>query len=179
LLDQRLSTIPQHQWASRLLGFDFHVEFKPGTMNVVADTLSRRDTKEVVAMALSCPSFQLFDALRMELASTPKLRTLKQEAVVGTKGTGWRMQDGLILIKGYIYLPATSCCLHQNLATAHGAGHDGIAKTLHRLHANFHVPGNRAIVAEFLRACATCQQNKAEHLHPASLLQPLEVPSAV
>jgi hypothetical protein len=30
LLDQRLSTIPQHQWPSKLLGFDFQVEFKPG-----------------------------------------------------------------------------------------------------------------------------------------------------
>lgn len=25
LLDQRLSTVPQHQWASKLLGFDFGV----------------------------------------------------------------------------------------------------------------------------------------------------------
>jgi hypothetical protein len=43
-LDQRLSTIPQHQWASKLLGFDFHVKFKPGATNVMVDALSRRDT---------------------------------------------------------------------------------------------------------------------------------------
>jgi hypothetical protein len=30
LLDQRLSTTPHHQWASKLLGFDFSVEFKLG-----------------------------------------------------------------------------------------------------------------------------------------------------
>jgi hypothetical protein len=30
LLDQRLSTIPQHQWVSKLIGFDFCVEYKPG-----------------------------------------------------------------------------------------------------------------------------------------------------
>jgi transposase InsO family protein len=41
------------------------------------------------------------------------------------------------------------------------------------------MPGGCAIVAEFVRACATCQQNKAEHLHRAGLLQLLEVPSAV
>jgi hypothetical protein len=40
LLDQRLATILQHQWASKLLGFDFQVEFKPGVMNMVADALS-------------------------------------------------------------------------------------------------------------------------------------------
>ncbi|WVZ52904.1 LOW QUALITY PROTEIN: hypothetical protein U9M48_003906 [Paspalum notatum var. saurae] len=30
LLDQRLATIPQHHWVSKLLGFDFSVEYKPG-----------------------------------------------------------------------------------------------------------------------------------------------------
>jgi hypothetical protein len=29
LLDQRLSTIPQHHWVSKLLGYDFMVEFHP------------------------------------------------------------------------------------------------------------------------------------------------------
>ena len=43
LLDQRLTTIPQHQWASKLLGFDFVVEYKPGSLNAVADALSRRE----------------------------------------------------------------------------------------------------------------------------------------
>jgi hypothetical protein len=40
LLDQRLSTIPQHQWASKLHGFDFRVEYKPEAANTVADGLS-------------------------------------------------------------------------------------------------------------------------------------------
>jgi hypothetical protein len=58
LLDQRLTAIPQHQWASTLIGFDFRVEFRPGMSNVVANALSRRDTEEVaLAMALSAPSF--------------------------------------------------------------------------------------------------------------------------
>jgi hypothetical protein len=64
LLDQRLSTIPQHQSVSKLLGFDFWVEFKSGAANVVADALSRRDMEAASAMAISCPSFQLFDDLR-------------------------------------------------------------------------------------------------------------------
>jgi hypothetical protein len=46
LLDQRLSTNPQYQWASKLLGFDFHVEFEPSAVNVVVYALSRRDTEE-------------------------------------------------------------------------------------------------------------------------------------
>jgi hypothetical protein len=30
-----LSTILQHQWASKLLSFDFTVEYKPGSSNMV------------------------------------------------------------------------------------------------------------------------------------------------
>jgi hypothetical protein len=58
LLDQRLSTIPQHQWLSKLLSFDFHAKFKPMVSNVVADALSRRDTKDSgTTLALSVPTF--------------------------------------------------------------------------------------------------------------------------
>jgi hypothetical protein len=48
----------------KLLGFDFSVEYKPGTTNVVADALSRRDTEEGDLLALSVPRFNLIDRLR-------------------------------------------------------------------------------------------------------------------
>jgi transposase InsO family protein len=37
----------------------------------------------------------------------------------------------------------------------------------------------RSWVQDFVRACATCQKYKSEHLHPTGLLQPLPVPSIV
>jgi hypothetical protein len=59
-----LSTVPQHQWISKLFGFDFTVEYRPGRLNTVADALSYRDsereaegTEGVAACALSGPSF--------------------------------------------------------------------------------------------------------------------------
>jgi hypothetical protein len=55
ILDQRLTTIPQHQWVSKLLGFDFVVEYKPGAQNVVADALSRRDKLSGELLSLSTP----------------------------------------------------------------------------------------------------------------------------
>ena len=30
MLDQRLSTVPQHQWISKLFGFDFTMEYRAG-----------------------------------------------------------------------------------------------------------------------------------------------------
>lgn len=66
LLDQRLSTVPQHQWVSKLFGFDFAVEYRPGRMNSMADALSRRLEDEPRLLVLSTPTFNLYDELRRE-----------------------------------------------------------------------------------------------------------------
>jgi hypothetical protein len=91
----------------------------------------------------------------------------------------WRLQDDLITVVGKIYIPQTSPSLPAIVEVAHGAGHEGLAKMLQRLRLDFHVPGAQVVVQNFVRACATCQRNKSEHLHPAGLLQPLDVPSII
>ena len=58
-------------------------------------------------------------------------------------------------------------------------GHEGVQKTLQRLRASFATPNDNRLVREFIRGCSVCQRNKTEHLHPAGLLQPLEIPSVV
>jgi hypothetical protein len=65
------------------------------------------------------------------------------------------------------------------LLLAHSAGHEGVQKTLHRLRADFYIPGDRAMVQDWVRSCETCQRNKMETLRPAGVLQPLDVPSQV
>lgn len=61
----------------------------------------------------------------------------------------------------------------------HKEGHEGVHRTLHRLRRDFHFPNMKQVVQDFVRACATCQRYKSEHLHPAGLLLPLPVPQGV
>jgi hypothetical protein len=72
-----------------------------------------------------------------------------------------------------------SPCLQGILTAAHGMGHEGVEKMLHRLRRDFFVPGARATVKERVRSYMTCQRNKVEHLQPTGLLQSLEVLSTV
>ena len=67
MLDQRLSTVPQLQWISKLFGFDFSVEYRPGCLNTVADALSHCDQQELQSNTMSMPSFDLFAELRSEI----------------------------------------------------------------------------------------------------------------
>jgi hypothetical protein len=91
-------TIPQNQWASKLIGFDFRVEFRPGTNNVVTGALSRRDTEEEWALlALLAPSFQIFDGIRHKLDSNLDTRSRWQRAPKVTSGawrTAWSLSVG-------------------------------------------------------------------------------------
>jgi hypothetical protein len=126
-------------------------------------------------MVLLGPTFKLFDDLWCEFDDDTSLRTLRDEAATGAQGPNWWVLDGLPIVDGQVYMPPTSSCFQAVLAATHDVGHEGIEKTLHRLRADFHVLDARVLVKDFVCNCSTCQRNKGEHLHPAGLLQPLEV----
>jgi hypothetical protein len=138
LLDQRLSTIPQHQWVSKLFGFDFSIEHRPGRLNTVDDALSRRDADTLEAAnlevsskgaahilaALSGPSFKLVDEIIQEAAAHPNCIRTRDQITSGALGAPWQTRDALILYGSRIFLPQTSTFLPQALKLAH-VGHEG------------------------------------------------------
>ena len=164
----------------KLLGFDFSVEYKPGATNTVADALSRRDTSEEGSvLALSAPRFDFVDRLRHAQRQEPALVALRDELAAGTRGAPWSLLDGMVAYADRLYIPLDSPLLLEVVAATHDDGHEGVQRTLHRLRRDFYFPAMRHVVQDFVRACATCQRNKSEHLHPAGLLLPLPVPQAV
>jgi hypothetical protein len=179
LLDQRLTTIPQHHCVGKLLGFDFTVEYKAGSTNTVADALSKHDTEEPVLLAISGPTFNFVERLRQAHDTDPALVTLKEELIAGQRTGAWSLVDGLVAFQGRLYIPPASPLLHELVTAIHDDGHEGVQRTLHRLRRDFHSPNLRRTVQDYVRACATCQRYKSDHLHPASLLLPLPVPVAV
>jgi hypothetical protein len=157
LLDQRLSTVPQHQWISKLFGFNFTIEYRLGRLNTMADALSRRDadhdevvgTSEGTALCIrSGPTFALFDDIRRATAAAPDATLLRQRLDAGNLEEPWRMADGLLLHRRRIFMPDHDDLHHQVLLMAHSAGHEGVQKTLYRLHADFYIPGDQTLVQD-------------------------------
>jgi len=125
------------------------------------------------------PELELFADLRRELSTIQDAIAKRQEIERGEAGSAWSLVDGFIIHSGHIFVLESSSLWPQILATAHGAGHEGVQKTLHRLRASFYNPHINKLVRDFVLSCSMCQHNKSEHLHPAGLLQPLPVPSAI
>jgi hypothetical protein len=108
ILDQRLITIPQHQWVIKLFGYDLDVIYNPGNQNGAADALSRRDEETMTLHALSTARFDVFDVLCQELATDSYAKKLQGQLEAGTDAQGWSSVDGLLLFHGKVLLPESS-----------------------------------------------------------------------
>jgi hypothetical protein len=130
MLDQRLSTIPQHNWISKLFGYDFRVEYRAGRLNVVADALSRRHGEGPTLAVMTTPSFQFYDDLRREIDSSPELTALCQSIARGERDAHWSVTDGLIRRAGKVLVPSQSPLVQAALQMSHTAGHERVSADL-------------------------------------------------
>lgn len=176
---QRLTISPQHHWISKLLGYDFKVEFQAGRLNTVTNALSRREEETPSILLLFIPVSPLLDSIRSEVQHSSELQDLSQRVRGGLEGPNWAFVDAVIRYKGKIFLLCTSQLISLILACVHDVTHEGAQKTLFQLTREFYWSGMRGDVHEFMRNCPTCQRCKVENLHPTGLLQPLPIPTLI
>ena len=185
LLEQKMGTPLQQQWITKLLGYEFVVEYKQGKENKVADALSRKmeDQKEGKLYAITAPANTWLEQLRTSYAIDPKLQQIIKNLEQGSLASqNYKQRDGLLFYKGRLYIPASKELREQILYLLHSSpqgGHSGFHKTLHRAKSEFYWEGMRKEVRRFIKECDICQQNKSENIHPAGLMQPLPIPTKV
>ncbi|KAL4579110.1 hypothetical protein LXL04_015245 [Taraxacum kok-saghyz] len=181
LLDQRLTSSPQQHWVSKLLGFDFTVEYRAGTLNRAADALSRRDAdvEEGELFLMSDLQPKIFDSLQAEIESDGDLLTLRDKISRGEEDSRWAVQDGLITYDGRVYLKTNSPLVDEVVSTVHNSAHEGVQKTMERIRSDFYWRGWKSTIQAFIKECVVCQRNKWETLQPAGLLQPLPIPETI
>jgi len=81
----------------------------------------------------------------------------------------YKVVDDIIYYKNKIYLVQGS---HDSPL----AGHQGFFKTYRQIRERFTWKNLKEDVLNHVKECSICQQNKAEHIYPAGLLQPLPIP---
>lgn len=76
------------KWVSKLMGFDFEIQYKPGTSNRVADALSRKTYGEVeLGMLISLRGIN-WDKLDKEVEEDTVIQGIKKGLLVGDKHGG-------------------------------------------------------------------------------------------
>ena len=65
------------------------------------------------------------------------LKQLRNNLAKGETGFEWAVRDGLILLRGKVYLLPTSPLVHTILLDIYDMAHEGIQKTLQRVHGDF------------------------------------------
>lgn len=176
-MEQRISTPAQQQWLAKLLGFHFQLEYKKGSSNLVANALSRRDEEvELHVMSLGTPEWiqELQDSYDQE----EDLKHLLEDWTAGNLNERhYKLEDGLLYHKKRLVVGANSALKRAILKEGHdspGAGHTGFLRTYQNLKRWVHWKGLTSDVKSYIKACDSCQRNKADNTSPA-----LPIPEAI
>ena len=184
----------QARWAEKLSKFDFVIHFRPGKQGGKPDALSRRpDYVKENSIREPTPFLkpEQVELGTREAGVRPSDEELRQaiidalpkDPVVGrdleSPPDGFTTEDGLLLKRGRIYIPADTEVKLRILEACHDrrtAGHLGREKTLELVSREYTWPGMRGFVEEYVRTCETCARNKIPQHRRHGRLQPLPIP---
>jgi len=162
LLEQKVGTPFQQKWITKLLGYDFVVEYKKGVENRVVDALSKKEGWEegLSLSLLSIPTASWVEDLKQQYTEDEGLKQLMEKWLNNDLDTcRYSLRDGLLLYKHKILLGGSPVLKSQVLQYVHSdlaAGHSGYDKTLQRARRDFYWHYMRKDVKNFIRECDVC-----------------------
>lgn len=175
------------RWLLFLQQFDFTIEYKKGSANSNADTLSRRPPEhpEVAAIG-TCTLLADHDTLAKAQQEDPQLANLKGHIEQGTFPTrcprGLRkcfLKQGLLCREytesatrmTYTQIVMPSSLRNRVLQEAHNnLGHFGAKKTFEQVRTKFYWPGYEQDVQRWVQECERCQKRNPPQPNPPAPL---------
>ena len=172
------------RWMVKLMGFRFHIEYREGRTNKVADALSRvPQESEVNCNDISVLLSPTVEALKHEARSDPHLAKIIQGLETDPSSfPNYTYNHGQLLYKGRLVVPKTSPTVQKILSEFHdGAigGHAGYLKTYKRIAEQYYWVGMKTDIKRHVNECKICQVCKSSNLAPSGLLQPLPIPQQI
>ncbi|KAI0489015.1 hypothetical protein KFK09_028856 [Dendrobium nobile] len=136
LLEQWMVTEEHQRWLSKLLGYDFEIQYRLGVENKAADALSRCMV-ELQIVALSVPLMLDWEAIREESARDEDLGRIRSDLLKEEGNhSGYSLEGDRLLYQGRFVMPRISIHIQNLLQEFHGSavgGHSGVQKTYRRL----------------------------------------------
>lgn len=183
LMEQKLHTNSQLLWLTKLMPFDYSIEYKKGVENKVVDALSRVTGAELLALVISPTNTDLFQAIVDSWHSDPELTQLIAYLQVNPDShRQFTWLQGQLRRKGKLVIGKVKSLRNDIISLWHDGplgGHSGVEATLKRLLTLFYWKNMRTEVKDFIQRCDVCQKNKSDLAAYPGLLQPLPIPEVV
>lgn len=183
LMEQQLHTNSQLLWLTKLLPFDYTIEYKQGVKNKVADGLSSMSGAELLALVISNTSSELLQDIEDSWSSDAELKALIGKLQSNTPTSSqFTWHNNQLRRKGRLVVGKFGQLRNDIITLWHSTpqgGHSGVDATLRRLLSLFYWKGPRKDVKTFVQRCDTCQKSKADLTAYPGLMQPLPIPEVV
>ncbi|MCH86704.1 RNA-directed DNA polymerase (Reverse transcriptase) [Trifolium medium] len=183
LLQERIVTAEQQNWAAKLLGFDFEIVYKPGRLNRGADALSRATEGGELCAVTTCLQWKDEEVLKEEFNQDPHLQKIVADLQNDVNSRlGFVYKHGVLMYEGRLVISRKSVLIPTLLKEFHATpqgGHSGFYRTYRRLASNVYWVGMKNAIQEYVRSCDVCQRQKYLASSPGGLLQPLPVPDRI
>ncbi|WVZ58856.1 hypothetical protein U9M48_009082, partial [Paspalum notatum var. saurae] len=194
----------QRRWLELIKDYDLEIHYHPGKANVVADALSRRAHCNVIEVRptarvicwemneIEMPVEFLVELYNISIE--PTLRDLIIEAQKHDPGMAHIREgiaeakrdcftldnQGVLWFKNRLVVPKDMELRKKILEEAHKsvlAMHPGSNKMYQDLKQRFWWTRMKREIAKYVSECHICKRVKADHLKPAGMLHPLNIPA--
>ena len=189
----------QARWSLFLSRFDFRIIHRPGKSSTKPDALSHRadhhhgegDNRDQILLPPKLFHIKATGSLPIQGLGADFQRRIRDskdldESVAKavkelntSDDDGWAVSDGLILLRGKVYVPRDRRLRHDIVRAHHDtpvAGHPGRWKTVELVTRNYWWPGITQYIADYVRGCDRCNRTKTFPAMPVGKLQPNRIP---
>ena len=183
IIEQRVHTPLQQKWIAKLMGYDYEIQYKKGSDNVVADALSRQPQEGSSLCTMVTITTSLIRDIQQSWQQDAVVQDLIQRlANNGPCSSNYSWHQGVLKRKGKLVVGNDPSLRGRLITLWHSSsqgGHSGIEVTYRRLKQILYWPFMFKDVAHFVAACDICQRNKPDNVAYPGLLQPLPIPQRI
>ncbi|KAK4388623.1 Retrovirus-related Pol polyprotein from transposon [Sesamum angolense] len=182
ILDQRIDSILQQKWITKLLGLSYEVQYKKGSENRAADALSRveHDRGESQANAVTTQIPLWLQDVQDSYEGNTLFQTVVQAKTLDNLAfPDYSYEAGILRRKGRICVGSHGGIREKIIRSMHDSalgGHSGINGTYQRVKPLFYWPTLKGDINTWVKECEVCQRSKHENIPYPGLLQPLPIP---
>jgi len=117
---QCVTTMDQQNWAAKLLGYRFDIEYKLGLENKGTDALSHMYEEVEFHKIIHYPNWEGLKAILDEVHQDAKLLTIIEDLKQGKEyESGFSYKQGALFYEGRLVLSSTSTWIPQMLEEFH------------------------------------------------------------